>query len=104
MRDPLPDIYALARRRSLHLGALLHACCEATIYCGNTIVFGFKFETHANRARGFSSMLEVVSSEVVGYPVHVEIVHDAEVVGWQYLSAEAVLDEAEVILREGRRT
>ena len=75
------DIYTAARAKSVPLGALVGACDMIEVD-ETTVVFGFRYPNHAEKAAQSLSTLNEVVSEVMGRSVSVRCIHEPDAEDW----------------------
>jgi hypothetical protein len=84
-RKLMRPVYEAARARSVPLGALINGACDIIEASDDSVVFGFKYAFHAEKASGkpnLDALTEIVSG-LMKRPVKVSCVHDARVDDWK---------------------
>jgi DNA polymerase-3 subunit gamma/tau len=84
VRSQMRAVYDRARAAGFQLGALLNSGCDIIEADESAIVIGFRHPIHASKASEKPNLdaLAAIVSEVMGRPMSVRCVHDADVEAW----------------------
>jgi DNA polymerase-3 subunit gamma/tau len=84
VRAQMRPVYDRARAAGFQLGALLNSGCDIIEADESAIVIGFRHPIHASKASEKPNLdaLAAIVSEVMGRPMSVRCVHNAEVEAW----------------------
>ena len=91
VRELMPRIYAAAREKEFHVGALLNGPCDIMGVSESEVTFVFRHPNHAQKImepQNHKVLVEAVS-QVLGRPLTVRCVHDAEATSWKQREAAA---------------
>jgi DNA polymerase-3 subunit gamma/tau len=84
VRAQMRSVYDRARAAGFQLGALLNSGCDIIEADESAVVIGFRHAIHASKASEKPNVdaLAAIVTEVMGRPMTVRCVHDAEVEAW----------------------
>jgi hypothetical protein len=84
-RRRMKRVWEESKAASVALGALLNGACDIIEFTETEIVLGFKYPVHAERAsqRANIDLLNEITSRVMGRPLSVRCVLDANIEHWR---------------------
>ena len=91
VRELMPRIYAAAREKEFHVGALLNGPCDIMGVNESEVTFVFRHPNHVQKImepQNHKVLVEAVR-QVIGRPLTVRCVHDAEATSWKQREAAA---------------
>ena len=87
----MPRIYAAAREKEFHVGALLNGPCDIMGVNESEVTFVFRHPNHVQKImepQNHKVLVEAVT-QVIGRPLTVHCVHDAAATSWKQREAAA---------------